>query len=373
MDKRRMRWFSRFMARAVMERKSRVAVAVLSVMIAVGIIVSALGISLGIRAKLGSELKAYGANVMVSRVGGFLDDNETLRSALVPQSGVDHFALQLYGAAEVSHPGGDGDAVRVELIGMELEKASSLRIEGRMPAKADEMLAGANVRDAFSLKAGQTLRVETGGNVHAMRVSGFLETGGPEDGALITGIERAREVTGLKGKVSAVLVRADTARLQETVESLRGALPEAEVKTLSQVARAEQSFLRKIELLMALVSVVVLVASSISVSSTMSATVLERLKEIGLMKAIGGTRREIGAFFMAEGIAIGCAGGILGYAVGFAAAQAVSKGAFGSFIPVPLYLLIGGIAAGALISVGASLWPLWGALKYKPSVVLRGE
>jgi putative ABC transport system permease protein len=363
----------KFLGRAILERKSRVAVAVLSVMIAVGIMVSALGISLGIRTKLGGELKAYGANVMVSRPGGFLDDNETLRSALRPESGVDNFALQLYAGAEVSDPGGSEEKVRLELIGMELGKASTLRVEGSIPVAPDEMLAGANVRDAFGLKPGQALRADFKGGVHAMRVTGFVETGGPEDGSLIIGLQRARELTGLGNKASAVLVRADTARLEETVENLRSALPGAEVKTLSQVAKAEQSFLRKIELLMALVTVVVLIASSISVSSTMSATVLERLREIGLMKAIGGTRKEIGAFFMAEGIAIGCIGGIMGYGVGYLAAQAVSKGAFGSFIPVPLYLLLGGIAAGAFISVSASLWPLLGALRYRPSIILRGE
>ncbi|MFC1549447.1 ABC transporter permease [Nitrospirota bacterium] len=368
-----MKWFMRFMTRAIMERKTRVAVAMLSVMIAVGIIVSALGISLGIRTKLGSELKAYGANVMVSMPGGFLDDNETLRSALAPEAGVEHFAIQLYTGAEVSHPGGQQEAVRLEVIGMELGKADSLRVTGQMPQSPDEILAGANVRDAFGLKPGQTLRVDFNGNVHAMRVSGFVETGGPEDSSMIMGLDRARELTGLGGKASAVLIRADTARLDETVENLQNTLRGAEVKTLLQVARAEQSFLAKIEMLMALVAFTVLVASSISVNSTMSATVLERLKEIGLMKALGGTRREIGAFFMAEGIVIGFAGGILGYGLGYLAAQAVSKGAFGSFIPVPLYLLAGGVAAGAAISVAASLWPLLGALRYRPSVVLRGE
>jgi putative ABC transport system permease protein len=373
MDSMRLKWFMRFLTRAIMERRSRVAVAVLSVMIAVGIIVSALGISLGIRTKLGGELKAYGANVMVSKPGGFLDDNDTLGFALAPEKGVEHFALQLYSGVEVSHPGGPEEAVRLELIGMELRKATTLRVIGTMPAGPDEMLAGANVRDAFGLKLGQALRADFDGNVHAMRVSGFVETGGPEDGSLIVEIERARELTGLMGKVSAVLVRADTTRLEETVENLSRALDGAEVKTLSQVARAEQSFLAKIEMLMALVAFTVLVASSISVSSTMSATVLERLKEIGLMKAIGGTRREIGAFFMAEGLAIGCIGGILGYGLGFLAAQAVSKGAFGSFIPVPLYLLLGGVVAGAALSVAASLWPLLGALRYRPSIILRGE
>ena len=370
---RRIRLFGRFFSRAIIQRKGRVMVAALSVTIAIGIIVSALGISLGIRAKLGSELKAYGANVMLSIPGSLLDDNAALRSALSPENGVRSFTLQLYSGAEVSLPGAKTEAARVELMGMELERADTLKIEGRMPSAPDEALLGASLRDGFGLSLGQAVEADPGGGPVLLRVVGFLETGGPEDRAMILPLERARELTGLMGKASAALVRADTARLPETVEALRRLLPGAEVKTLLQVARAEQGFLAKIELLMALVAVVVLVAASISVSSTMSATVLERLKEIGLMKAIGGTRREIGAFFIAEGAAIGLMGGLMGYVVGFIAAQAVSRGAFGSFIPVPLFLLAGGVLAGVALSVAASLWPLIGALRYRPSIILRGE
>lgn len=369
----RRRWFMRFLGRALRQRKGRVAVAVLSVTIAVAIMVSAAGISLGIRKKLGGELKAYGANVMVSVPGGLMDIDDRLISALSPENGVEHYTLQLYASAELSAPGGETDSARVELMGMELEKAAGLRVDGSMPAADNEALLGASLREAMALKPGQSIRADFGTGPVLLRVTGFVETGGPEDKAIIMGLKRSGELAGLSGKASAALVRADTAMMEASVNSISAALEGVEVKTLTQVARAEQGFLSKIELLMALVAVVVLVASSISVSSTMSATVLERLKEIGLMKAIGGTRAEIGAFFMAEGFLIGLGGGLMGYTIGALAAQAVSKGAFGSFIPVPLYLLLAGVLAGAIISVSASLWPLWAALRYKPSVILRGE
>ncbi len=365
-------WFIRFLSRSIVRRKGRVAVAALSVMIAVGIIVSALGISLGIRGKLGSELKAYGANVMLSKRGGYIDVNESLRSALTVDNGIEHYILHLYTGVQISDPGGKLAPISVEMMGMELAD-SGLKIQGEFPQDDFDILAGADLRDAMGLSAGDTLRADLGDGIIAMRVTGFLESGGAQDRVLIMSLPQVQSLTHMQGKASAALLRVDTSRLDEIVAMLSNQLPGIEVKTLTQVARAEESFLAKIELLMALVAVVVLIASSISVSSTMSATVLERLKEIGLMKAIGGTRAEIGAFFMAEGVIIGLIGGVLGYVLGFVAAQAVSKGAFGSYIPVPIYLLVGGVIVGTLLSVGASLWPLLGALKYKPSVILRGE
>jgi putative ABC transport system permease protein len=149
--------------------------------------------------------------------------------------------------------------------------------------------------------------------------------------------------------------------------------PNVVVKTLKQVANAEEAFLGKMELLMALVTVVVLIASAISVSSTMSATVLERLKEIGLMRAIGGTRAEVAGFFLAEGMVIGILGGGGGYLAGFLCAQAVSRGAFGSFISVPLFLLALAVAMGLIIAMFASMFPLADAMRYGPASILRGE
>jgi putative ABC transport system permease protein len=145
------------------------------------------------------------------------------------------------------------------------------------------------------------------------------------------------------------------------------------VKTLRQVAVAEASLLGKMQLLMILVTVVVFFAASVSIMSTMGANVLERREEIGLMKAIGATRNNIKIFYIAEALLIGCAGGAAGFLLGYLFTQAVSWGAFNSFITFPLYLSLLSIGAGLIISLVASHFPVSDALKYNPAVILREE
>ena len=368
----RRKWFMRFLLRSLTQRMGRVAVAALSVTIAVAIVVSALGLSRGIRQKLGNELSAYGANVIVTSLSSQsgqsgragLDRNLT-EAALAAIEGVNDFTFQLYGSVALKD-------TEVELIGMDLERSTSWKLEGRLPARgAREALLGSNARAVLGVEAGDLLLF--GNDKNEFSAVGFAERGGPEDGTVMLWLEEAQALLSRPGIVSAALVRAEPGRVEEVVSAIRSTLLETEVKTLRQVASAEEAFLRKIELLMALVSIVVLITASISLSSTMTATVLERLKEIGLMKAIGGTRRAIGIFFVSEGTAIGFLGGVAGYLLGALAAMAVSKGAFGTAVSVPASLLVLGVVLGVLISVAASLLPLLGALGCKPSVILRGE
>lgn len=370
------RWFMRFLLRSLTQRVGRVAVASLSVTIAVAIVVSTIGLSRGIREKLGQELKAYGANIIVTSPDGL--EERSVKKALsglqAGRQGIDEFTFQLYGTLKAGSAGSAVSAVYknpdVEIIGMDISEAASWKPEGRMPADgAGEALVGSDLRALLKLEAGRSLVL--GG--HAFSIVGFVERGGPEDRAVMLWLDEAQALLENPGRVSAALVRAESGRVDEAVAGIKRVLPGVSVKTLRQVAGAEESFLGKMELLMGLVSIVVLLTASISLSSTMSATVLERMKEIGLMKAIGGTRRGIGVFFVSEGTAIGVMGGVAGYLIGALAAMAVSKGAFGSVITVPVALLPFGVALGVVISVVASLVPLLGALRFKPSVILRGE
>lgn len=360
------KWFMHFLRMSIVQRKGRVLVAAASVMIAVGILISALGTSLGIREKLGAELKAYGANVIVSPTSGYINQSEAVE-ALGGIKGISGFEGQLYGSVGLR-------GSRVEMIGMSMQGAGTWKLEGALPSiSADEILIGATLRDALGVKVGESLELDFGSGKVKMKLAGVVERGGPEDRAIILPIQSAWRLTGLDGRLSALLVRASTDAMEASVREIEARMKGVAVKTLRQVAYAEEAFLRKIELLMALVCVVVLIASSIGISSTMSATVLERIREIGLMKAIGATRSQVGTFFVAEGLVIGLIGGAAGYLIGLGAAEAVSKGAFGSFVSVPMYLLIVSLLVGAAISVGASVLPLLDALRYKPSVILRGE
>ncbi len=353
--------------RSISQRKGRVVIASLSVMLAVAVVTAMLGITFGIREKLGAELKAYGANIIVAPQKGHYLDYETLES-ISRLNHVEEAAGQVFGRVFINKQG-------VEIIGLEVSrlKDRGWRLFGNWPDKKGEILAGVNLKDALRLEPGRTLALESEGKKTDFTVSGLFEKGGPEDSALIVSLPEAWELTGAAGRLSAVLVRGKSGELESVAKSIRAAAPAASVKTLRQVAFAEESLLVKIQLLMALVTVVVLSATVISVASTMGANVLERREEIGLMKALGATRKGISSFYSAEAILIGLAGGLSGFLFGYFSAQAVSKGAFNSFIAAPSYLPLFSLAMGLAVSVTAAYFPVRGAMKYEPAVILRGE
>ncbi len=361
----RRRWFLYFLKRSLSQRKGRVAVASVAVMIATAIVVGAVGVSLGIRQKLGGELKSYGANIIVAPREGLIDEEMLAKLSSAP--GIETMTGQLY--SRVALNGAD-----LEMIALDMKdvKDRGWKLTGNWPAEG-EAIAGVDVMEALELAEGDNVSLGTKDREISSVVSGFVETGGPEDGSVLLSLHMGQKLTGLEGKLSSVLVRARSDEIENTVGYLNREFPALEAKSVRQVAYAEESFLGKMEMLMALVTLVVLFASSICVSSTMSATVLERMKEIGLMKAMGGTKAEIRAFYLAEGCVIGLLGGVAGYLLGYASALTVSKGAFGSYITVPPYILLVSVSMGVLISVSASFLPLADALRQKASVILRGE
>jgi putative ABC transport system permease protein len=369
-------FFPRFIRRSLGNKKGRAVVAALSLSMATAVLVMALGIYIGVPEKLGRELKSYGANIIIAPVEAQYLGEETLQG--IQNAGVEAEATpQLYGRASLISSDSRSGRTEVEVVGtvMEPGRFEGFRVIGRLPAEGEALL-GANVRDAIGREApgSGVVRIgKSGSEAASYKIAGYLETGGPEDNAVMLPLGDAQELLGLPGKVSAVLVRVQPGQTERASEVYGRMLPGAAVKTLKQVASAEVSFLRKMELLMLLFSAVIIFASAVSVSSTQAATVYERLKEMGLMKSIGGTAMDIRRFYLFEAAAIGGMGGLLGYLAGFAGALAVSKKAFNSFIFAPPWLAVLSVAGGVLVSVLASLVPLRAALKLKPSIVLRGE
>lgn len=361
------RWFLFFFRRSIAQRKGRVVIAALSVTLAVAIVTSMVGITTGIKEKLGSALKAYGANIIVSPQRGDAL-SAAMQEKIAALNAVQDVTGQVFTRASVSRQA-------IEVIGLDVSRLQDKgwRLFGNWPAENDEVLAGINLKEVLKLEKGSVISIEGQAGKKDFRVSGFVEKGGAEDNSLIMSLPGAWKLTGADNTLSALLVRGRSGELDSIVAGIRQALPGVLVKTFRQVALAEESLLMKIQLLMALVTVVVLFAAAISVASTMGANVLERREEIGLMKAIGGTRREISRFYMTEAVLVGLLGGLCGFLLGFLAAEAVSRGAFNSYIPIAWYLPFVSLLIGFVIAVAAAYFPVRDAMKYDPAVILRGE
>jgi putative ABC transport system permease protein len=115
-----------------------------------------------------------------------------------------------------------------------------------------------------------------------------------------------------------------------------------------------------------------LIVGGIGIVNIMLASVLERLREIGVRRALGATQREILAQFLAEAILIGLAGGVAGILVGGALRFGIERFADIKTIVSALSVIV---AFGVSLAVGLvfGILPAWRAARQDPVVCLRYE
>lgn len=128
---------------------------------------------------------------------------------------------------------------------------------------------------------------------------------------------------------------------------------------------------------------IALVVATLGIINTMVMAVLERYREIGLMKAIGADHRDIRNIFLAEAALIGFAGGVSGLALGWAVSRIVNHilNAYmmGQGIPYvdyfhyPLWLCLGSLTFSVALSLLAGVYPARRAARVDPVEALRHE
>ena len=103
-------------------------------------------------------------------------------------------------------------------------------------------------------------------------------------------------------------------------------------RPVRQIAESEGKILDKTQLLMLLITVLSLISAALGVSNLVSANVMERSREIGLMKALGAKNYEVILMILTETLIAGILGGIVGYFIGMGFAQVIGYTVFGSAI-----------------------------------------
>ncbi len=117
---------------------------------------------------------------------------------------------------------------------------------------------------------------------------------------------------------------------------------------------------------------VALVVGGVGVANVMVISVLERRGEIGLRRALGATRRHVGAQFLGEALILASVGGLAGVALG-AGVTAVYSATRGWATLVPGIAIWGGLAASLLIGGIAGLYPARRAARMAPTEALRSS
>ncbi len=266
------------------------------------------------------------------------------------------------------------NAEPVVVAGVDFSRAARLtgywRVQGARQAGAAECLAGTAAAAHFRLSLGSRAALEGAPCV----VRGIVETGGAEDAQLLLPFAAAASLGGFQERASLIQVRADGRRLDQVREALARALPGADVRELHAVAETEASVVLQVRGVLFWLTALVLAVTTLCVTSNFGALVLERSREIGILKAIGAGERQIGALFLCESLLLACGSAIAGYAAGLLVAwwigREIFSGAavgvnFAVFLPVLAVTLA--VAAAATLLAASRIW------RIRPAIILRGE
>jgi putative ABC transport system permease protein len=208
-----------------------------------------------------------------------------------------------------------------------------------------------------------------------LTVVGIVTAGADEDNQIFTNLDSAQELTDRDRMIHTVQVSAlcISCPVDTFAAEIEAKLPYVEAKTVKQLTSAEMSVLHKIEDMMFMVTIVALFATAMGVSTTMTASVISRQKEIGLMKSIGAENKRIAALFFMESTIIGLLGGVIGFGVGYLLAQLVGLSVFDTSVALHLIVLPVVVGISIAVSLVASAIPVKRAVRIEPVIVLRGE
>lgn len=265
---------------------------------------------------------------------------------------------------------------------------------------ASSVMVGTLLAEQEGWKAGDQVTLNIGGKETTVTISGIFDAGGDEDQQIYAPLSLVQEMTDRKGKVSTVEVSALTtpdnelakraARNPSALSSrdyetwyctayvsaicyqIQEAIPGSSAAAVRQVAESEGTILDKTKLLMILITILSLIGAALGISNLVTASVMERAKEIGLLKAIGARDGSITGVIMAEILVTALIGGIAGYFLGFGFAQLIGRSVFGSAIEMKARVIPIVAALILLVTLAGSLPAIRMVLGLRPAEVLHG-
>ncbi len=378
----------------ITRRKKRMLYASLGVVIGVATIVAVLTIALAGETNIYGQLEKYGANLVVIPaisdidvgLGGlslgtlavgenYISENELprvrqitdgmIREALniEDEGDIATIAPRLYMSTELR-------GTFVIIVGVDPQQERQLKTwwrirEGEYLEHADQALVGAMAAELLELNVGDKIAP----NGREVTITGILEeTGSNEDYQVFLHIRTVQEAFDKEGLVSSIDIRAlcSACPTSDIAGSINGNIPGVRAVAVKQIAETEMGMMEKVSKFLLALAGITLAVGCFGVVNTMLTSVHERIRDIGIMRAVGASRSQIIKIFLYEAIIVGMVGGLLGYVVGTLLAYVVGPLIFGGVAVtyVPRYFLPS-LAVATFVAVVATVYPAFRASRIK--------
>jgi len=378
----------------VLRRKRRIFYAALGVLVGTMTAIGILTVSRAGEASVYNQLEKYGANLTIvpavssvdMKLGNLnlgslgvgenyiaqntLPEIQTISDAKIreylkieAEGNIAIVAPKLYANAQI----GETTAMAVGIFpDEEMVVKTWWRIrEGGYISGADTAIVGSVAAEVLGLNTGDRVAM----NGTEVTVVGILDqTGANDDYQIFVPLGTLQAAFGKEGLVSSVDVRAlcNGCPVEIIADTINGSIPGVRAVAVKQVAAAEMGIVERIRGFMLALAGITLLVGALGVVNTMIASVHERIRDIGIMKAVGASHRQIIKVFIYEAIIIGLVGGVLGYLLGTLLAYGIGPLVFeGAPVTYVLVYLPLALVVAVVLAVLSAAYPAYRATRVK--------
>jgi len=386
---------------------SRSLLTLLGIAIGIMAIISLMALGEGMQQAVTGELSSLSDVIVVSTGGGFFSSfgsggtpseyfTDRDIATVERTQGVRDVSTQLSASAFAEY---NGKKTLISLTGMDVMvmtlQYSNQRLEsGDLLTENDQnqiMIGYGIAHDTFEADVSIGERITINGK--KFFVSGIFAkqgmSGFSSDSLVLMNSRDFKKLTG-QSNISIIYLRVNdvnevepiAARIQDAINQNHGRKDFARATTMTSILETVQSIIGILQLVLVAIASIALVVASIGIMNTMLTSVMERTREIGIMKAIGATNQNIMSIFIIEGMLVSSIGGIVGIVLGIFGSQGLTvilnnfmmMGGSSNLAPViTLISVVLAVTVSLIVGVLSSLYPAWKAARMSPIEAVRYE
>ncbi len=371
----------------ILRQKSRTIITIVGIAIGIAAIVSLGSISSGLKAMVEEQLEQVSGQIMVYQETGaslltVMSESrisESTAQEIINTDGVKESALIIMESGYLGETSMFGMPTLYE-IGIEPGKEELYTAglveyedgEGLEEDDTDAAIIGYTIAELFDLDVGDTIDIEG----TDLEVKGIYEEYGDPgvDSGVLMPLETAKELLERDDYSLIIVYPEDVKDAEDVANAIEDSVDGVTAVTTEELAKQVGKIIDQIQFFTLGIAGIAALVGGLGVANTMIMSITERRKEIGIMKAIGATRKFILFQIITESIIIALIGGIIGVLIG-------STGSFGirtlsqglAAARVTPGLIIGSLGFAVFLGVIGGLYPAWKAANLDPVQTLRYE
>lgn len=361
--------FLRMLVRAAILRRGRAASALFAMVVAAAVATAMLNLYVDVQAKLRSEFRNYGANIIVvGRDGASLPTDALSRvdSVLAGRGIAAPFGLVV---ARI------GDGQPIVVAGTDFERVRQLDrwwSVSNWPSVSQQALVGVRALPAVAPKnQAFDLRFE-GWTLH-VNPAGTVQTGASEDSRIYISLADFVAWTGVQPSTIEIAASGSPEEIASIMNQVTQAIPAADVRPVRQIMEGEARVLGKTRATLLAAATLIILTAALCVLSTLMGWVFDRRRDFAIMKALGASGRLLNGFFAAESAVLGATGALIGFLIGIGIAAWIGRVNFHAPVVPRLSVLPVVLAGSMAVTLLSAILPISLLRRVQPAVILRGE